>query len=307
MELNILIETDENQRLDKYLAAKLEWMTRTQIKALIEDGFILVNGRIVKASYPVKRGDLVEVTVPDPEDSWLEPENIPLDVYYEDSDLLVINKPAGMVVHPAAGNRSGTLVNALLHHCKDLSGIGGIHRPGIVHRLDKGTSGLLVACKNDFAHRSLSKSFARRQVTRKYHAVVHGLIPHNYGRIEAPIGRSPQDRKLMAVMEGGGTRRLISACLSVFPNTVIWNSPWRRGERTKSESTCNTSAIQSSATRNTAEKKTRCGRCSCTRRRSGSIIPGRANIWNGARPYRIISKHISINSEKKTASSCLFV
>lgn len=203
MELNILIETDENQRLDKYLAAKLEWMTRTQIKALIEDGFILVNGRIVKASYPVKRGDLVEVTVPDPEDSWLEPENIPLDVYYEDSDLLVINKPAGMVVHPAAGNRSGTLVNALLHHCKDLSGIGGIHRPGIVHRLDKGTSGLLVACKNDFAHRSLSKSFARRQVTRKYHAVVHGLIPHNYGRIEAPIGRSPQDRKLMAVMEGG--------------------------------------------------------------------------------------------------------
>ena len=219
-----MIETDENQRLDKYLAAKLEWMTRTQIKALIEDGFILVNGRIVKASYPVKRGDLVEVTVPDPEDSWLEPENIPLDVYYEDSDLLVINKPAGMVVHPAAGNRSGTLVNALLHHCKDLSGIGGIHRPGIVHRLDKGTSGLLVACKNDFAHRSLSKSFARRQVTRKYHAVVHGLIPHNSTAHRSSHRQESPGQKLMAVMEGG-TRRLISACLSVFPNTVIWNSP----------------------------------------------------------------------------------
>lgn len=203
MELSFKVEAEESIRLDKYLANKLEEMTRTQIQALIETGCILVNGKVVKPSYVVKPGDFVEIEIPELIPSEIVPEDIPLDIYYEDSDLIVINKPAGLVVHPAAGNPNGTLVNALLHHCGDLSGIGGVTRPGIVHRLDKGTSGLLVACKNDFAHRALSRDFAKHRVTRKYHAVVHGVIEHNFGRIEAPIGRSLQDRKLMAVVERG--------------------------------------------------------------------------------------------------------
>lgn len=222
MELELLIENAENLRLDKYLASKLEGMTRTQIQSLIEDGNILVNGKAAKASYTVKNGDAVRVIIPEAEPCEIKPENIPLDIYYEDSDLLVINKPAGMVVHPAAGNYSGTLVNALLYHCGDLSGINGILRPGIVHRLDKDTSGLLVACKNDFTHRVLSKDFANRKVTRRYHALVHGVIEHNLGRIDAPIGRSPLDRKLMAVVEGG--RRAVTnfQVLERFPeNTYL--------------------------------------------------------------------------------------
>lgn len=203
MELELLIQEDENIRIDKYLASQLEGMTRAQIQNLIETENILVNGKTVKASYLVKAGDLINIVVPEPIPSEIKPEPIPLDVFYEDADLIVVNKPSGMVVHPAAGNYEGTLVNALLHHCQDLSGIGGTLRPGIVHRIDKDTSGLLVACKNDYTHRALSRAFANKQVTRKYHALVHGVIDHNYGRIDAPIGRDPQNRKLMAVVEDG--------------------------------------------------------------------------------------------------------
>jgi 23S rRNA pseudouridine1911/1915/1917 synthase len=203
MGLEFLIKNDQNIRLDKYLAGEIENMTRAQVQLLISEGQIRVNGKAVKASYLIKTDDLIQVNIPEPTLTEIKAEKIPLDIYYEDSDLIVINKPVGMVVHPAAGNYQGTLVNALLHHCQDLSGINGTLRPGIVHRIDKDTSGLLVACKNDFTHRALSKQFINKSVTRKYHAIVHGIIDHNVGRIEAPIGRDPKNRKLMDIVDGG--------------------------------------------------------------------------------------------------------
>ena len=192
-----------NSRLDKYLVSELDEMTRNQIQRLINDGQVSVNGAHVKASYLLKENDLIEVCIPEPTRDDIEPENIPLDIYYEDQDIIVINKASGMVVHPAPGNYHGTLVNALLYHCQDLSGIGGVLRAGIVHRLDKDTSGLLVACKNDTAHRHLSLQFMNKEVTRIYYALVHGVINHNLGKIDAPIGRSRLNWQMMAIMEDG--------------------------------------------------------------------------------------------------------
>jgi 23S rRNA pseudouridine1911/1915/1917 synthase len=174
---------------------------------LIEDGHVLVNTRAAKPSYQVRDGDEVEVRVPPPETPSVEPEVIPLDVVYEDEDLLVVNKPAGVTVHPAPGHAQHTLVNALLAHCRDLSGIGGVLRPGIVHRLDKDTSGLLLVAKNDRAHAELSRQLKERTVEKRYLALVRGKIEQPEGRIEGNIGRDPRNRKRMAIVEGGRQAR----------------------------------------------------------------------------------------------------
>lgn len=199
--INIL--EDVEIRIDKYLIDYLEEVTRTQIQLMIDNEEILVNNKPTKASYKLRANDEVLIKLVEPKLLDIESEDIPLDIYYEDSDLIVVNKPSGMVVHPAFGNYKGTLVNALMHHCKDLSSINGVVRAGIVHRIDKETSGLLVACKNDFTHKNLSKQFSAKSVTRKYYAIVHGVINHNLGKIEAPIGRSKEDRKLMGIVENG--------------------------------------------------------------------------------------------------------
>jgi len=190
-------------RVDKFLASELEDYTRSQIQDLMEREKIFVNEKVVKPSLLLKSGDLVEVMEEEVISSDVVPENIPLDIYYEDQDLLIVNKPTGMVVHPAVGHFTGTLVNALMFHCKDLSGINGVARAGIVHRIDKDTSGLLVVCKNDLSHKDISKQLAEKTVTRKYLAIVHGVVSHNYGKVDAPLGRNPNLRQQMAVVEGG--------------------------------------------------------------------------------------------------------
>lgn len=190
-------EKDSGQRIDKLLMIYLGDMSRTQIQQLIRQQHVKINGNIIKASYKVEAGDQCEVSIPEPESTDILPENIPLDIVYEDSDVVVVNKPSGMIVHPSAGIYSGTLVNALLYHCRDLSGINGVMRPGIVHRIDKETSGLLMVAKNDLSHQSLSEQLQEHTVIRRYLALVHGLIPHEFGRIEAPIGRDPRDRQKM--------------------------------------------------------------------------------------------------------------
>lgn len=196
----IVAQEETGIRIDVLVAGLDEELTRARVQKLIEQGEVTVNNGPVKANYKVREGDSVAVRFPEPENVEIRPENILLDIIYEDSDLLVINKPQGMVVHPAAGNYSGTLVNALLGHCKDLSGINGVIRPGIVHRIDKDTSGLLVVAKNDKAHLSLAEQIKEHTVARKYIALVHGNIPEPRGVVDAPIGRDPRDRKKMAVV-----------------------------------------------------------------------------------------------------------
>jgi 23S rRNA pseudouridine1911/1915/1917 synthase len=193
-------EGEAGKRLDVFLSGEAEDYTRSYIQKLIEDGLALVNGVAARASYKVKQGDLIRLEVPEPEGMESKAENIPLDIYYEDSDVIVINKPRGMVVHPASGNYSGTVVNALLYHCGDLSGIGGVLRPGIVHRLDKDTSGLIMVAKNDAAHVELARQLKERLVTRIYLALVHGRVKEQTGVIDAPIGRDPKNRQKMAVV-----------------------------------------------------------------------------------------------------------
>lgn len=198
------ISNEENeQRIDKFLADNLEDFSRTQVQQLIKDQNVLVNDNPVKANYLLEAEDIIKVTIPDPVTIDIKAENIPLDIYYEDEDVIVVNKPSGMVVHPAIGNYSGTLVNALMYHCKNLSGINGELKAGIVHRIDKDTSGLLVSCKSDLAQKSLSLQFYNKTVTRIYYAIVYGVINHNLGRIDAPIGRDPDNRQRMAVVDGG--------------------------------------------------------------------------------------------------------
>lgn len=199
----------EQVRLDKALAVLAatsgEALSRARIQALLADGHVSLDGRAAKdASRKVKEGEIYKIELPPPEPATPKAEKIPLTIVYEDRDLLVIDKPVGMVVHPAPGNRDGTLVNALLAHCKkSLSGIGGVARPGIVHRLDKGTSGLMVVAKNDAAHQALTAQFADRSLSRTYHALVWGAPTPRTGHIEAPIGRHPRDRKKMAVTAKG--------------------------------------------------------------------------------------------------------
>jgi len=194
--MEVRVEREKSgKRLDQFLA-ELSELSRSQAKELIEEGLVKVDGQPVKKpSRKVKEGEVVEFEVPEPQPLELKPQNIPLEVLYEDKDLIVINKPPGLVVHPAPGHYEGTLVNALLYHCKDLSGIGGALRPGIVHRLDKDTAGLLVVAKNDLAHQSLVEQFKKRTVGRFYRALVQGIPHQKKGRIEVPIGRDRYDRK----------------------------------------------------------------------------------------------------------------
>ena len=191
-------ENQEHQRLDKAVALFLD-VSRKRVKDLLDDNHIFVNGKSAKASYTTVLNDRITIEIPEDENTEVLPENIPLDIVYEDSDLIVINKPKGMVVHPAPGHYSGTLVNALLYHCKDLSGINEVNRPGIVHRIDKDTSGLLVVCKNDKAHKAISEQLANKTCHRQYVCIVHHPFSHEYGTIHAPIGRSEKDRKKMEV------------------------------------------------------------------------------------------------------------
>lgn len=195
-------EPDAGARLDKYLGEKVEGLSRSAAEKLIEEGLVFVNGKKQGKSCRCETGDLVEAQIPAPKPLSVEPQAIPLEIPYEDDDLLVVNKPKGMVVHPAAGHADGTLVNALLAHCGDsLSGINGVIRPGIVHRIDKDTSGLLIVAKNDFAHRDLAAQIKVHSFTRIYEAVVVGNLKDDEGTVDAPIGRSPADRKKMAVVE----------------------------------------------------------------------------------------------------------
>ena len=196
------VSESDNLRIDKYLADNEPSLTRTAAAKLTEQGRVLVNGKPVGKNYKLKIGDSVILEIPDPVPYEAVPENIPLDIVYEDDDLLVVNKPKGMVVHPAAGNYNGTLVNALLYHCgSSLSGINGVMRPGIVHRIDKDTSGLLIVAKNDFAHFSLAEQIKEHSFTREYEAVVYGNLKTEEGTVNAPIGRSQYDRKKMCVTE----------------------------------------------------------------------------------------------------------
>lgn len=195
-------ETEAGTRLDKYLADMVEDLTRSAAVLLLEDGKVTVNKKSAAKNYKIKTGDEVEILIPEPVEYEAKAENIPLDIVYEDDSLLVVNKPKGMVVHPAAGNYEGTLVNALLYHCKDsLSGINGVLRPGIVHRIDKNTSGLLIVAKTDFAHKGLAEQIKEHSFTREYEAVVCGRFKEPEGTVNAPIGRHHVDRKKMCVTE----------------------------------------------------------------------------------------------------------
>ncbi len=197
---------NKGDRLDKALATAMPDISRMQWQRLIKEKQVLVDGAIYKASYRIDGGEKIVATIPEAVDSDLVPEDIPLDVRYEDSDIIVVNKPAGMVVHPGTGHESGTLVNALLGYCSDLAGIGDTKRPGIVHRLDKDTSGLLVIAKNDAAMQFLQAQFKERTVGKKYFALVHGLVQPEAALVDAPIGRDPRFRKRMAVIAPGTPR-----------------------------------------------------------------------------------------------------
>lgn len=201
------LTADVEKRIDAWLPAKLEKFSRSYVQKLIEDGGVTVNGKAVRASYRLKAGDAVRMTVPPPERLDVRAESIDLDILYEDDDLVVVNKPRGMVVHPAAGNYNGTLVNALMEHCRgSLSDINGVIRPGIVHRIDKDTSGVLVVAKNNTAHEKLSELLKKHDIERVYVAVAEGIIREDSGKIDAPVGRHPVERKKMSVNTKAGRR-----------------------------------------------------------------------------------------------------
>ena len=197
------ITAEENGvRLDTFIAQALPEISRSAAQKLMDNGLVTLNGKTVKKNHKTTAGEVFEIELPEPEVTDLVPQNIPLDIVYEDNDVVLINKPRGMVVHPAPGHPDGTLVNALMHHCGDsLSGIGGVKRPGIVHRIDMDTSGLLIVAKNDAAHAHLSEQLSDRSLSRVYEAVVYGRLKEDSGTIDAPIGRHPTDRKRMAVTE----------------------------------------------------------------------------------------------------------
>ena len=192
-------------RCDRFLAGKLPDLSRSRIQELIAEGAVQIDGKTVKSSRKMMEGETVEIRIPDPEVPEIRPEAIPLDILYEDNDLLIVNKPKGMTVHPAPGHPDGTLVNAVLYHCgESLSGINGVLRPGIVHRIDKDTTGALIICKNDAAHRKIAEQLQVHSVTRIYHGIVCGVVRNDTGTIEGNIGRDPKDRKKMAVVKTGG-------------------------------------------------------------------------------------------------------
>ena len=200
---HIISEEQAGDRIDKVVSTlDAEW-SRSQVQQWIKDGSVLVNGAQVKTNYKCSLNDKLEITIPEPEVLDVIAEEMDLEIHYEDADVLVVNKPKGMVVHPAPGHMTGTLVNGLMAHCKDLSGINGVLRPGIVHRIDKDTSGLLMVAKNDLAHESLVNQLVAKSVTRKYKALVHGNIQHDHGTIDAPLGRDQKDRQSMTVVDNG--------------------------------------------------------------------------------------------------------
>lgn len=202
-----ITEETEDERIDKCMSLLVENLSRSFIQKLIKEGNVLVNGKPVKGSYRVKCDDWVVFSVPESVEPNIEPENIPLDILYEDADLIVVNKPKGMVVHPAAGHYSGTLVNALMYHCgSGLSGINGVLRPGIVHRIDRDTTGSVIACKNDKAHRCIAEQLKEHSINRRYRAICFGELKQEEGTIDQPIGRHPNDRKKMAVNPQNGKR-----------------------------------------------------------------------------------------------------
>ena len=200
MELKVEESNEEYDRIDRFLAIKLPDLSRSRLQSLIKEGHIKLNGKKTKPSQPIGIGDIIGVTIPPLREATAQPEEMDLEVLFEDEHLIVVNKPHGLVVHPAAGNPSGTLVNALLYHCKELSGIGGVERPGIVHRLDKDTSGCIVAAKSDASHKKLVDNFSERKVSKIYLAVVDGIPSLDSGRIENNIARDSRDRQKMAVV-----------------------------------------------------------------------------------------------------------
>ena len=204
MEPVVFTAEEKGQRLDVFVVERFPELSRSHVQKLIEQGNVLVDGSVRKANYKLRGGEVVQVTVPQAEPISVEPEDIPLDILYEDKDIIVVNKARGMVVHPASGVYSGTLVNALLYHCRDLSGINGEIRPGIVHRLDKDTSGVMVCAKNDTAHLDLAEQIRTKTAHRTYWAIVHGNIKEEAGIIKGDIGRHPTDRKKMAIVRENG-------------------------------------------------------------------------------------------------------
>ena len=215
-----IMEELDGERIDKALSLLLDSLSRSFISKLIKEDNVTVNGKSVKGSYPVKTDDEVVFFLPPSQEPNIVAENIPLDILYEDSDVIVVNKPKGMVVHPAAGHYSGTLVNALMYHCGvDLSGINGVMRPGIVHRIDMDTTGSLIVCKNDKAHNSIAEQLKVHSINRRYHAICYGVIKEEAGTIHKPIGRHPSDRKKMAVNEHNGKEAITHyKVLKRFPN-----------------------------------------------------------------------------------------
>lgn len=205
MKEEVLTVENRRERIDKFLTGELSQLSRSHIQKLIKEGNVFVNGQPVKANYKTMDKDEICVRIPDLKEPDILPEEIPLDILYEDQDVLVVNKPKGMVVHPCPGHYSGTLVNALLYHCKDsLSGINGVQRPGIVHRIDMDTTGSLLVCKNDCAHQILAEQLKEHSIHRVYHAIVHGVLKEDEGTIEGPIGRHPIDRKKMSINHKNG-------------------------------------------------------------------------------------------------------
>lgn len=201
MSLEFIIDDAlKGERIDKFLSDNLSDVSRSYIQKQIKDGLVTVNDQAVKSNYKLNAGDVLKLEEPKLQEPDIIAENIPIDILYEDSDLLIVNKPKGMVVHPSAGHYSGTLVNALMYHCKDaLSGINGVLRPGIVHRIDMDTTGSLIVCKNDFTHNHIAEQLKVHSITRVYHAIVHGVLKNDEGTINAPIGRHPSDRKKMGI------------------------------------------------------------------------------------------------------------
>lgn len=211
----------EGYRLDLFLAKQTPFLSRSQVQKLIEKGLVLVNFQKSRSNYRVRFKDQIEIIVPPPEGITLQPEPIPLDIVYEDDDLLVVNKPPGLVVHPAPGHKRSTLVNALLNHCPNLPGVGGYLRPGIVHRLDKDTSGLLVVSKTDLAHQGLTTQLKERKIKRRYLALVHGEVREEKGLIDASLGRDPKNRKKIAVIPNGKEARTLYQVKERFPGYTL--------------------------------------------------------------------------------------
>ena len=204
MQEYLVPEEAAGTRIDKFLADACPDLSRSFLQKLLKEGSVTADGKVVKSSFKVNGGETIAFEVPEPQEAAIEAENIPLDILYEDSDVILVNKPKGMVVHPAAGHYTGTLVNALMYHCRDqLSGINGVMRPGIVHRIDMNTTGVLVVCKNDFAHQSLSEQLKVHSITRHYEAICYGTFKELNGTVDAPLGRNPSDRKKMAIVSDG--------------------------------------------------------------------------------------------------------